>query len=329
MTSGLGDYILMGDLMRKVEAIAQESRCLIVHRGNPHTKLWPYDNPRERFFSIYQPLEMLRMKKILRRAKKNGYIVFGLQMAPGSIQGFFLHTFLKKIRLLDFIVDFNLINADIITPPIGEYILSLHLNQIRDLLNIKIPNDFYKLKLPIKYSDVPEISADSHLIKIGLHPWSRRGHLPCFVWPFEKWAQLIEHLLSNWPCQIIVFGKDNRFDEFKSFLKERIGTLFSKILFIPSMSVEKLIVTVNSCDFLVSVNTVIVHIGYALNKKMVILSGPSLDLWLPKDDRIRIVHDEDAIFRGSDKYISDERYPSVSRIDIDLVVSEVERLLNL
>jgi len=278
MTSGLGDYIVMGDLMRKLEAIVQESRCLIVHRGNLHVRLWPYDDPRERFFSIYQPLEMLRMKEVLRKAKKNGYTVFGLQMAPGSIQGFFLHAFLKKFRLLDFIVDFNLINADIITPPIGDYILSLHLNQIRDLLNIKIPSDFYILNLPIKCSDTPKISPDSHLINIGLHPWSRRGHLSCFVWPFEKWAQLIEHLLSNWPCQIIVFGKDNRFDEFKSFLQQRIGSFFSRILFIPSISVEELIATVNSCDFVVSVNTVIVHIGYALHKKMVILSGPSLDL---------------------------------------------------
>jgi len=50
---------------------------------------------------------------------------------------------------------------------------------------------------------------------------------------------------------------------------------------------------------------------------------------LPKDKGIKIVHDERAMFRGSDKYIADKRYPSVSKIDIDLVVSEIEKLLNL
>ena len=120
MTSGLGDFIVMSDLMRKVERLIPETRCMIAHRGNPHVNLWSYDPPYKRFFNVYQPNQLSKLILTLKKAKKNNFTIFGLQMAPGSIQGFLFHLFLKKLKALDFIVDFNLINADIITPAKGN-----------------------------------------------------------------------------------------------------------------------------------------------------------------------------------------------------------------
>ena len=70
MTSGLGDFIVMGDLMKKVEAVMPQARCFMAHRGNPHIKLWPYDPPDKRFFDIYQPKQFLRLILTLKKPGK-------------------------------------------------------------------------------------------------------------------------------------------------------------------------------------------------------------------------------------------------------------------
>ncbi len=324
MTSGLGDYIVMGDLMRKVETLLPGSICVMAHRRNPHVGLWDYDDCSERFFDVYNPLQIKRLISKLRDARGKGFTVFGLQMAPGSVQGFFFHAFLKKIRALDYMVDFNLINADILIPPKGDYILDLHLNQIRDLLKVEIPEEFYKLSLPV--GNVENEEAGEGNYKIGIHPWSRRGHLPCFVWPFEKWLETIKVLLSDKKNEIVILGRDNRFEEFKQFLQKNLKDDATQISFIACNSIKELIKVVARLDLLLSVNTSVVHIGYALDKKMVILNGPSLDLWTPKGEKIEIVSDGKAVFSGSDKYISDKRFPSVSKIDVKEVLSSVGRL---
>ena len=322
MTSGLGDFIIMGDLIKKVEALLPQARCLIAHRGNPHVWLWAYDHSEKRFFDVYKTGEILKLVLVLREARKKGFTVFCLQMAPGSVQGFLFYLFLKVIKAIDFIVDFNLINADIITPPRGSYILDLHLNQINDLLGIEIPSHFYCLRLPIKH--IPEEKAYGSHKKIGIHPWSRRGHLPCFVWPFEKWAEVIRFLLGT-NKEIIVFGKDARFLEFKSYLRARFGTP-KQLKFIFCNSVEKLIKVVDYMDLIISVNTAVIHIGYALEKKMIILSGPSLDIWIPKGEKILTIK-ENAPLQAADKCIKDKRFRSVERIKTNKVIDAIEQLL--
>jgi len=325
MTSGLGDYIIMGDLMRKVEKLVPEARCLIAHRGNPHVKLWPYDSLHKRFFNVYQPHQILRLILTLKKARREGYTVFGLQMAPGSVQGFFFHFFLKRIKALDFIVDFNLINADIITPPCGNYILDLHLNQVKELFKIRIPEEFYHLELPIKnlkFSNT-SIEKDENKVKIGIHPWSRRGHLPCFVWPFEKWLDVIKFLLQNRQNEIIIFGKDKRFGKFKNYIHSKLGETAKQIRFKLCNSVMELVNIIKQMDLILSVNTAVVHIGYALNKKMIILCGPSLDIWTPKGKDIYIVRDEDALFQGADKWVKDKRFRSVEKIEVERVINAI------
>lgn len=323
MTSGLGDYIVMGDLMRKIERIIPTAHCLIAHRNNPLVTLWKYDNPLERFFNVYNPLHFFRLVSKLKNIKRKGYTVFGLQMAPGSIQGFFFLTFLKNLKAIDYIVDFNLINADIVTPPIGNYILDLHLNQIKTLFKIRIPEEFYKLKLPIENGIDLKTKADNNHIRIGIHPWSRRGHLNCFTWTHEKWLEVILFLLKN-GHEVIVFGHDKNLEDFKKFLLKENNLKTDRLNFVYSESVYRLIETISNIDLLISVNTAVAHIGYALDKKMIILSGPSLDLWIPKGNGICNVTDEEAIYKSEDKWINDSRFASVNRIKTEQVIKALE-----
>lgn len=326
MTSGLGDYIIMGDLMRKVETLIPKSRCVMIHRNNFHINLWEYDKPFNRFFNIYNPAEVLRLISFLKKSRDEGFTVFGLQMAPGSMQGFLMYYFMKKLKIVDYIVDFNLINADIITPPEGDYILDLHLNQIKDLFKISIPPHFYKLDLPINLT-LNRLPSNHKIRKVGIHPWSRRGHLSSFVWPVEKWLEVIKFIIARSDYQIVIFGKDSRFVSFAEYIKSHIKPSGHRVIFIPCNSVHQLVEVIYGLDLLLTVNTSVIHIGYAFNKRMIILSGPSLNIWIPKGEVIYTIYDEFASFPGSDKHLPDERFPSVSRIDVRKVLQLLVMLL--
>ena len=326
MTSGLGDYIVLGDLMRKAERSLPGAECTIIHRANPHVKLWEFDDRKDRFCNVYSMGEMAALIGGLKKARREGAVVFGLQMALGSLQGYFMYSALKKLGAVDYIVDFNLINADIITPPRGEYILELHLNQLKDLLGANFEQEAYRLDLPVKMEEALPLTDKGPGVTVGLHPWSRRGHLPCFTWPYEKWADVVRYILGREGMKIKVFGNDKKFDAFKDYLKKEFGET-SALTFEYSHTVKDLVRTISSLDLLVGVNTSVVHIGYALGRKMVILSGPSLDIWTPKGPEIRVVYDEDAVFKGSDKYIDDAGFPSVRRIMPDRVTSAINGFL--
>jgi len=324
MTSGLGDYLVLGNLMEKVESVAPGSRCMIIHRENRHAALWPGGNIESRFFNVFSTRELYRFFREVSILRKQGYTVFGLQMAPGSIQGFGLYCLLKKLHVVDYVVDFNLINADIITPPKGNYILELHLNQVRDLLGVNISPALHELKLPIALTlqEKKKHSAST----IGLHPWSRRGHIRSFVWPFEKWLEVIQFMLFEYrECCLVVFGRDRGFEKFRRYIDENLSDDDKKrVSFNYSNSVCELINTINQFDALLTVNTAVVHIGYALKKRMFILNGPSLDLWVPKGENIHVIRDRKALFQASDKWEENGSFGSIDRID----ASDVIRLLS-
>ena len=329
MTSGLGDYIVLGDLIEKIERLVPNAHCLIVHRGNPHVGLWPGIDHESKFFSIFSIKELLRLAHTVSSYRKAGYKVFGLQMAPGSIQGFLFYRLLKILGLVDYIVDFNLINADIITPPVGNYILDLHLNQVGELLQIEVPMQFYELQLPLKRFARTEVRKNESL-HIGIHPWSRRGHLSSFVWPFEKWLEVVRHVLSEYKdCRITVLGRDKGFSDFEKYILENTGDEKERFTFSYSNSVNELIDTIGEIDVLLTVNTAVVHIGYALKKAMIILNGPSLDLWVPKGDNIFVVRDDKALFQASDKWEEDGSFGSVGRIDVQDVINVMNANIEL
>jgi len=282
ITDGLGDYLVMGDLMRKAKALLPMAKTLMIHRANNHSKLWPDGNFQESFFNIYSPLDVLRLIKILSSYHRQHYIIFGMQMSPGSLQGFLMYSWMKKFGFLDYIVDFNLINADIITAPDGKYILDQHLNQLRDLFKISIPQDFYHLKLPIadKQATVSPLLKPPGRRLVGIHPWSRRG-TQSFFWPLAKWIELIRSLISIKDIDFVIFGRDKNFKIFEDQIRQEFPESLSRLSFVPAESVTHLTEIISDLDIIVTVNTAIVHIAFAFDKKMVVLSGLSQEFWNP------------------------------------------------
>jgi hypothetical protein len=63
-----------------------------------------------------------------------------------------------------------------------------------------------------------------------------------------------------------------------------------------------------------------VPIGYALNKKMVILGAATLDLWIPQKDGIVCLYDTDSLFPPSDSFQQSRYFPSVNSIPVEHVV---------
>ena len=324
--SSLGDFILIGDLVHKIERLLPTSRVVVAHRNNPYVKFWKYANASGYFYNVTDCNELLKFHSALRKLKADQFTILGLQQAPGSLQGFFFYALLKKIKAIDYIVDFNLYNADIVTRPDGKYILDLHLNQIKNLANIQIPNEYYQLNLPFEYPSAHQGQQNSAKV-IGIHPWSRRGHLPAFAWPRQNWRDLIQRLAEDQNNQIVIFGRDAQFEDFKNDLHDIVKEYSPRISFQQNTSIQDLTTTIDRLDLLISVNTSVVHIGYALNKKMVILSGPTFDFWIPKGENIKTIQDDEAMWPGSDKHIYDDHFPSIQRIPFEKVLSATNELL--
>jgi len=324
--SSLGDFFIIGDLVYKIERLSVEVKCLCLHSNNPFVPLWKYPDRTDKFFNIFRLSEFVKFWTKIKKFHREGYTVIGLQQAPGSLRGFFFLKTLKLLGMIDYVVDFNLYNADIITKPNGNYILDIHLNQISEILKINIPTEFYHLQLPINIS--PR-GTNPGKIKIGLHPWTRREQFPCFVWPENKWIETIKSFVDQNKHEIVLFGKNPKFDQLKkNVTKELKGNLSKSISFRPSHSIKELIETIDDCQMIISVSTAVVHIGYALDKKMLILAGPNLDFWMPKGKNIMIMHDKEARFPGGDKYQKDSRFPSTHRIEVKDVLSAFNKLLS-
>jgi len=325
MAAGLGDYLIMGDVMRKAKKLLPQSECIMAYRANPHTRLWPDGDPRKTFCNIFSPGECVNLVRRLRRARRAGTKIFGLQMAPGSVQGYLWYLFLKKLGGLDYIVDFNLINADIITSPKGEYLLDWQLNQLKELFKIEIPPEYYQLNLPVNWEPALPLASKTKLI--GIHPWSRRSQHPCFVWTDDNWIALIGEILRAGDQQILIFGRDQRFQEFQNKLLAAFPKGQTRIIFQVSSSVPDLIKIVSGLDLLISVNTSVAHIAGALKKPAVILNGPTFHPWIPKGENIRNVFDQQAQFTGVDRYQEGTEFPDLARIRKSDVLAAVRQLM--
>lgn len=325
MTAGLGDLVVLGSLGRWITNQLPEACCLFVHRNNPHVHLWQLPCSPLQFYNLHSPFEMLKLVKQARNLHRSGYTSFGLQMAPGSLQGYIFLRGLQQLGTVDYVADFNLINADIITPTHDEYILQRHARQMLTLCRSSETSLPKCPMLPFAVSK-PCTSLDGRL-RIGLHPWSRRGYQSAFVWPQEKWLELIRHLEQHPSVgQIVVVGKDAGFDNFKSTVMTAVTP--AKLHFAQSRSVPELVEMLTTLDLLVSVNTGVVHLAHAINLPQVILNGPSLDLWIPKGENIIALHDQQAIWQAPDRAMVDKRFSQVGNIKIEEVVGAVERVLS-
>jgi len=323
MTDGLGDYFVIGDLIRTAAIKIPNTECIVVHRGNKHVHLWPYGNSSDRFFSIYSLTQLVSLVLLLHRKRKNGAKVFAFQMAPGSVQGFLFFALLRKFGLIDFIVDFNLINADIITPPVGgKYILHLHLDQLAQLFDCPKLDTTPRLELPLRQWHGGCETKGPPLF--GIHPWTRRSSLN-LKWPDSNWLEIVDYLITCGGIPVL-FGKDVKFGEFGKVLIDRYGA--DKVCIKPSASVEDLVKTVASLSLLISLNSSVIHVAYACKVRTVVLSGPHLSIWTPIDVLFREVRDPGALFPPSDERKSHEVIAMVSRIATSDVKLAIDNLLN-
>ncbi len=315
MFSGLGDFIVMYNAKKMAET-SLGVRVLVAHRRNPYIyNLAP--EKRKDYFDIYSPLELLSLKKVLTLDISGKR--FGIQQAPGSIQGYTFLRFMKKIYAVDYIVDFNLINADIRTPPRGEYILEIHRNQLKDLFKKDIP---LFLELPFKPEPV-DLPDGSPLIAIN--PLSGRIGCNTYTWPYYKWKDLLADLIEmEKDARFLLILKGERGKIYRDLEKAFPGRLktFSRL------SLGQLTYLLQKCDLFLSVNSGPVHMAHFLRKKMVILSGPTLDLWNPSGPHIRVVRDKEARFPPSEQCRRAPGVPSVCNICTKDVMGAITDLLS-
>ena len=78
---------------------------------------------------------------------------------------------------------------------------------------------------------------------------------------------------------------------------------------------------------MVSVNSAAVHIGHALDRKMVILNGPTLGLWIPTGKDIVLVHDTQARYPGNDSVSRHPDFPRVARIRVEDVIEGIKKVI--
>jgi len=309
----LGDFVVMSGLLRKFDLLEVEFESLIVHQNSPHVPLFA-GKTEGRFFNVATLGGFLALLRKLRRQKKEGRIIFGLPMATGSIQAHFFFQFLKKLGALTYIVDFNLINADIITPPRRRYIFDRHLAQAAELL--KHPDWLDDTVMPLGIAcDASE--KNRAVSRIGFYPESARAWLPEFQWPESRWLELAETILKNPRCEIALIGRDNVFSELEKLFRLRLPKeMHSHFVSLPCTSVGEMVQALQSLDFLVTVNTSALHVAHALKIPLVALCGSSLEVWRPEGDHVRIVPDTEAPLPPSDKYGHDSLQPSLQHIGV-------------
>src|ERR1700733_13027707 len=96
MFSHIGDFVVMGGLLRKFDLLGVEFESLVAHQNSPHASLFQASTE-NRFYNIASPLGAWDLLKRLRQAKRQGRILLGIPMAPGSMQAFFFFWLLKKL----------------------------------------------------------------------------------------------------------------------------------------------------------------------------------------------------------------------------------------
>jgi len=314
MFSGLGDFIVMYNAKKMAEA-SLGVRVFVAHRRNPYIYNLALEKRRD-YFDIYSPLQLLSLKKVLTLDVSGERL--GIQQAPGSVQGYTFLSFMKKIDAVDYIVDFNLINADIRTPPRGEYILEIHGNQLKDLFKKEIP---LSLELPFKPEPV-ELPEGNPLVAIN--PLSGRIRCNTYTWPYYKWKDLLTDLIEmEKDVRFLLILKGERGKIYRELEKAFPG----RVKTYSSLSLGKLVYLLKKCDLFLTVNSGPAHVAHFLRKKTVILSGPTLDLWNPSGSHIRVVRDEEARFPPSEQCRKAPGVPSVCNICAKDVMGAVTDLL--
>lgn len=315
----LGDFVVMGGLLRKFDLLGVEFESIVAHRDSPYVTAFAGRNE-GRFFNVARADELLELIAKLRRQRREGRLIFGLPMAPGSLQAFGFFWMLKQLGALSYIVDFNLINADVLTPVRRRYIFDRHLAQAAELF--KHPEWTADFDMPLAMASPPRTRSAVSPRRIAFFPWSGRGWLPEFRWPDAHWLELARRILRAPEIEIVLLGKDERFSAFEETMRGGLPeSVRSRLKSGRSQSVEGLLGGLQNVDLLVTLNTSALHLAHALKLPTVALCGSSGEFWLPEGPHARIVRDERGILPPSDKFQHDPLQPSLQRIDVDTVFS--------
>ena len=319
----LGDFVVIGGLLKKFDLLEVEFESLVAHRHSPHVSSFD-GNSKDRFFNIASAGGLLGLIAKLRRQKQQGRLILGIPMAPGSLQAFFFFWILKKLGALTYIVDFNLINADVLTPPRRRYIFDRHLAQAAELF--QHPEWMEDTAMPLAVA-CPALTGSRSTWRIGFFPWSGRGWLPEFQWPESRWLNLAKLILKNPDFEIALLGKDDDFARFEHALRSQLPEeMRPRFVSSPATSVENLAASLRELDCLITVNTSALHLAHALKLPLVALCGSSAEFWLPEGDHVRLVRDTRGVLPPSDQYHHDPLQPSLQRIEVAQVYSAFEEL---
>ena len=324
MYNHLGDFVVISGLLKKFDLLEVEFESLVAHRDSPHVPSFD-GNSKNRFFNIARIGGLLGLIARLRRQKKQGRLIFGIPMVPGSLQSFFFFWILKKLGALTYIVDFNLINADVLTPPRRRYIYDRHLAQAAELF--KHPEWLEGPGMPLAIA-CPAIIRNESSRRIGFFPWSGRSWLPEFQWPDSRWLELAKLILIKSPdFEIALLGKDDDFARLQQALRTQLPEeMRRRFVSRPSASIQALVASLQELDGIITVNTSALHLAHALKLPLVALCGSSAEFWLPEGEHVRLVRDAKGVLPPSDQYRHDPLQPSLQRIEVDEVFSAFEEL---
>jgi ADP-heptose:LPS heptosyltransferase len=319
----LGDFVVIGGLLKKFDLLGVEFESLVAHQHSPHVTSFAGETE-DRFFDVASVDGFFGLLAKLRRQKQEGRLIFGISMAPGSLQAFGFFWLLKKLGALTYIVDFNLINADVITPPRRRYIFDRHLAQAAELF--QHPEWMEDASLPLAMAS-PAVTRRGSVRRIGFFPWSGRSWLPEFQWPESRWVALAKLILQNSDDEIALLGKDDGFFRFEQALRSQLPeAMRSRLISRPAASVPSLVASLQELDSLVTLNTSALHLAHALKLPVVALCGSSAEFWLPEGEHIRLVRDTKGLLPPSDKNYHDPLQPSLQRIDVTEVYSAFQEL---
>src|SRR5471030_407847 len=96
MHDHLGDFIVIGGLLKKFDLLEVEFESLVAHQNSPHVSSFD-GNAKDRFFNVAFIGGFFGLIAKLRRQKQQGHLILGIPMAPGSLQAFGFFWVLKKL----------------------------------------------------------------------------------------------------------------------------------------------------------------------------------------------------------------------------------------
>jgi heptosyltransferase-2 len=144
--------------------------------------------------------------------------------------------------------------------------------EILELDKTKIAQPIFKLSdadlekgnsLAEKWNLHKEITTIGLNVGVGTK-WPSKG------WPAKRWQEMIETLNSKNYQLLLLGGQDE---------KDLMAGLYSKYKFLINTGYNNSLVEfaaiVNLCDMLITADTLALHIGTALNKKIIALFGPT------------------------------------------------------